>query len=59
MHSGYLLRLKPEDKPEKRYGGEDDLSDFEFLYNEIHRVALSRDPSFKIPETLTHYVPDK
>jgi hypothetical protein len=43
----------------KRYGGEDDLSEFEFLYNEIHRVALSRDPSFKIPETLTHYVPDK
>ena len=44
----------------KRYGGgRDDLSDFEFLYNEIYRVALSRDPSFKIPETLTHYVPDK
>jgi hypothetical protein len=43
----------------KRYGDEDDLSDFEFLYNEIYRVALSRNPSFKIPETLTHYVPDK
>ena len=43
----------------KRYGSEDDFSDFEFLYNEIHRVALSRDPSFKILETGTHYVPDK
>ena len=43
----------------KRYSPEDDLSDFEFLYNEIYRVALSRNPSFKIPETLTHYVPDK
>jgi hypothetical protein len=43
----------------KRYGMKDDLSDFEFLYNEIHRVALSRDPSYKIPETLTKYVPDK
>ncbi|OGD59938.1 hypothetical protein A3K78_02190 [Candidatus Bathyarchaeota archaeon RBG_13_52_12] len=43
----------------KRYGPEDDYSEFEFLYNEIYRVALSRDPSFKIPETLTHYVPDK
>ena len=43
----------------KRYGDEDDLSDFEFLYNEMHKVALSRNPSFKIPETLTHYVPDK
>jgi hypothetical protein len=43
----------------KRYSGGDALSDFEFLSNEIHRVALSRDPSFRIPETLTHYVPDK
>ena len=43
----------------KNYGMKDDLSDFELLYNEIHRVALSRDPSFKIPETLTHYFPDK
>ena len=43
----------------KVYSSKDSFSDFEFLYNEIHRVALSRDPSFKIPETLTHYVPDK
>jgi hypothetical protein len=43
----------------KRYDGEDDLSDFEFLYNEIHRVALSRNPSYKTLETFTHYVPDK
>ena len=37
----------------KRYGSKDDLSDFEFLYNELYRVALSRDPNFKIPETLS------
>jgi hypothetical protein len=43
----------------KRYGNMDDLSDFEFLYNEILRVALSRDPSYKELETFTHYVPDK
>jgi len=43
----------------KRYGSEDDLSDFEFLFNEMYRVALSRDPSFRILETGTHYVPDK
>jgi hypothetical protein len=43
----------------KRYGNMDDLSDFEFIYNEILRVTLSKDPSYKIPETLTHYVPDK
>jgi hypothetical protein len=43
----------------KRYGPEDDLSDFEFLYNEILRVTLSRNPSYKTLETFGHYVPDK
>ena len=43
----------------KRYGAKDTFSDWEFLNNEILRIALSKDPSFKIPETLTHYVPDK
>jgi hypothetical protein len=41
----------------KRYGGEDTLSDFEFLNDEILRVRLSRDPSYKVPETLMKYVP--
>jgi hypothetical protein len=41
----------------KRYGGGDALSDFKFLSEEILRIALSKDPSFKIPETLSKYVP--
>jgi hypothetical protein len=41
----------------KRYGGEDALSDFELLSNEVLRIKLSRDPSYKVPETLTKYVP--
>jgi hypothetical protein len=40
----------------KRYGAKDTLSDFEFLSNEMLRIALSKDPSFKVPETLK-YVP--
>jgi hypothetical protein len=40
----------------KRYGGMDNFSDFEFLNNEILGIKLSRDPSFKIPESLTKYV---
>ena len=43
----------------KRYGDMNFLSDFKLLSDEIHRVVLSRDPSFKIPETLNYYVPDK
>jgi hypothetical protein len=41
----------------KRYGGVDSLSDFEFLNNELLRIKFSKDPSFKIPETLSRYVP--
>ena len=43
----------------KIYGNMDELSDFEFLSNEILRVVLSKDPSVKIRETLTRYIPDK
>jgi hypothetical protein len=42
---------------EERYGGGDTLSDFKFLSEEILRIALSKDPSFRIPETLSKYVP--
>ena len=41
----------------KRYGGGDALSDFKFLSDELLRIALSEDPSFRIPETLSKYVP--
>jgi len=41
----------------RRYGGKDNFSDFELLNDEILRVKLGRDPSFRIPETLTKYVP--
>ena len=41
----------------KRYGGEDANSDFELLNDEILRVMLSIDPSYKIPEKLNRYVP--
>jgi hypothetical protein len=40
----------------KHYGG-DTLSDFKFLNDEMLRIALIKDPSFKIPETLTKYIP--
>jgi hypothetical protein len=43
----------------RRYGGIDNFADFEFLNNEILRIKLSGDPSFKIPESLTKYVPEK
>jgi len=43
----------------KRYNGEDYLKDFEYLFDEMMRLKLSRDSSYKIPETLDKYVPDK
>jgi hypothetical protein len=43
----------------KRYGGGDALSDFKFLSEEILRIALSKDPSFRIPETLSKYLPSE
>jgi hypothetical protein len=41
----------------RRYGGKDTFSDFEFLNNELLRIKLSKDPSYRVPETLTKYVP--
>jgi hypothetical protein len=43
----------------KRYGGGSFFPDFEFLSNEMLRIALSKDPSFKVPETLSKYVPSE
>lgn len=43
----------------RRYGGRDNFSDFEFLNDEILRVKLGRDPSFKLPEKITRYVSSK
>jgi len=44
---------------QKRYGGGDTLSDFKFLSDELRRIALSKDPSFKVPETFSKYVPSE
>jgi hypothetical protein len=44
---------------QKRYGGGDTLSDFKFLSNEILRIALSKDPSYKDPEMFMKYVPSE
>jgi hypothetical protein len=43
----------------KRYGGEDAYSDFEFLNNELLRIKLSKDPSYRIPETFSRYIPSE
>ncbi len=43
----------------KRYGGKENFSDFEFLNDEILKVKLSRDPSFKLPDKIIRYVPGK
>ncbi len=43
----------------RRYNGMDYMRDFEFLANEILRIKQIRDPSYKLPATLTQYVPDK
>jgi hypothetical protein len=41
----------------KRYGAKHSFSDFELVNDEILRVMLSIDPSYKIPEKLMSYVP--
>ena len=42
----------------KRYHGKDYLIDLEYLANEMMRLRLIRDPSYKIPENLDKYVPN-
>ena len=41
----------------KRYGDKDAYSDIELLNDEILRIMLSKDPSYRIPEKLMRYVP--
>jgi hypothetical protein len=54
------VKFKPIiEENRRRYNGESYLKDFEYLYEETLKVKLSRDPSYRIPETLDRYVPDK
>jgi hypothetical protein len=43
----------------RRYAGRDYLSDFEFLNDELVKIKVSKDPSYKIPEKLIRYIPNK
>ena len=43
----------------RRYWGQDYLKDCDYLYEEMMKVKLRRDPRYVIPETLGKYVPDK
>jgi hypothetical protein len=43
----------------RRTLGRDELSGFEYLAKEMLRIKLERDPSYRMPETLLRYVPDK
>jgi hypothetical protein len=43
----------------RRYNGKEYLKDFEFLAAEMLRYIQSRDPSFRVSETLLDYDPNK
>ena len=43
----------------RRYNGKNYLKDLEYLAGEMLRVTKERDPSYRIPEALDKYVPDK
>jgi hypothetical protein len=43
----------------RRYNGKNYLKDLEYLAGEMLRVVKERDPSYRIPEALDKYVPDK
>jgi hypothetical protein len=43
----------------RRYNGKEYLKDFEFLAAEMLRYIQSRDPSFRVSETLLNYDPNK
>jgi hypothetical protein len=54
------VKFKPViEENRRRYNGESYLKDFEYLYEEMMKVKLSRDPSYRVPETLDRYVPEK
>jgi hypothetical protein len=43
----------------RRYWGSDYLKDFEYLNDEMMKIKIMRDSSYKVPETFFKYVPDK
>ncbi|MGD0805456.1 MAG: hypothetical protein ABSA11_15460 [Candidatus Bathyarchaeia archaeon] len=43
----------------RRYWGSDYLRDFEYLNDEMMKIKIMRDSSYKVPETFFKYVPDK
>jgi hypothetical protein len=43
----------------RRYNGQSYLRDFEYLYDEMMKWKLSKDPYYRVPDTLDKYVPDK
>ena len=43
----------------KQYFGEDHLRDYEFLAQEMMKIKLKRDPSYRVPESLISYVTNK
>ena len=43
----------------KRYNGNAWMKDFEYLAGEMLRIKLREDPSYKVPETFSSYIPDK
>lgn len=43
----------------RRYSGSDTFDGFEYLANEMLKIKRKHDPSFKVPNTFAHYIPDK
>jgi hypothetical protein len=43
----------------RRYNGKSYMDDFEYLAGEMMKLKQKHDPEYKVPETLSKYVPDK
>ena len=43
----------------RRYNGSAWMKDIEYLAGEMLRIKLREDPSFKVPETFSSYIPDR
>ncbi len=43
----------------RRYWGQDYMRDFEYLFDEMIKVKMRRDPAYRVPETLGKFIPDK
>jgi len=53
------VKFKPIiEENRRRYGDKTSFSGFEYLATEMMRMARQKDPSYRIPETFTKYVPD-